>query len=326
MCNSDTRIVTPAGDCCGQPQPIESVGHSIVPMGSGKALIISKRVHGFTLIELLVVISIIALLIALLLPALAMAKQEANSIVCAAKLRSLGELTQEYTNTFEGFYPFNYAPLHFTTPDSWQSDLIGLEFASAQDTGLVNTPGWWWDDTPKGIAIWNRAKTLFHCPSALIVPQLIFSSDYAANPNVEVWCYGLPAQFVYNDPKRTAVIQHPTQVVLYGDANQNWGYRGEGGAWYTYTWERLDTAPYINNLTTVIPGTFVSSSNYFGGAYPVYGNADYPAAPADGPCGVRYRHMVTSAGGGEANLVFCDGHVETIPQGGLHEYNVETAN
>lgn len=67
-----------------------------------------RRRSGFTLIELLVVISIIALLIALLLPALAMAKQEANSIVCAAKLRSLGQLTDEYSTTYRGFYTEAY--------------------------------------------------------------------------------------------------------------------------------------------------------------------------------------------------------------------------
>ena len=44
--------------------------------------------HGFTLVELLVVMSIIAILIALLLPTLALAKQTAVSLSCLAKLRS----------------------------------------------------------------------------------------------------------------------------------------------------------------------------------------------------------------------------------------------
>lgn len=58
-----------------------------------------KTKHGFTLVELLVVIAIIALLIALLLPALARAKQVANSIVCESNLRQLGLAYAEYTQS-----------------------------------------------------------------------------------------------------------------------------------------------------------------------------------------------------------------------------------
>ena len=45
---------------------------------------------GFTLIELLVVVSIIALLIALLLPTVKRARENARRTVCASNLRSLG--------------------------------------------------------------------------------------------------------------------------------------------------------------------------------------------------------------------------------------------
>lgn len=50
-----------------------------------------KKAHAFTLIELLVVISIIALLIAILLPALAKVRSSSRELVCLTQARSLGQ-------------------------------------------------------------------------------------------------------------------------------------------------------------------------------------------------------------------------------------------
>ncbi len=69
-----------------------------------------KQRHGFTLIELLVVLTIIALLVALLLPALGRARDAARTLKCGTNMRSLGQAVHVYVADYRGFLPPSEEP------------------------------------------------------------------------------------------------------------------------------------------------------------------------------------------------------------------------
>src|SRR5690606_35097456 len=69
----------------------------------------SDRRRGFTLIELLVVVAIIALLISILLPSLARAREMSRRAVCLANLKGGATSCLVYAESNRGFFP---TPVH----------------------------------------------------------------------------------------------------------------------------------------------------------------------------------------------------------------------
>ena len=92
--------------------------------------------QGFTLIELLVVIAIIAILAALLLPALQSARERGRQALCMSNLKQIAVALTLYLNAHDAYYP-DYglwgADLWFTRLEKHHDNEKVLECPSAKD-------------------------------------------------------------------------------------------------------------------------------------------------------------------------------------------------
>ena len=82
-----------------------------------------QRARGFTLIELLVSIAIIAILAALLLPALSRARQSSQAASCLNNLRQWGLTTQLFVADNQDYLPKDGSPNGTSVDEGWYNDL-----------------------------------------------------------------------------------------------------------------------------------------------------------------------------------------------------------
>ena len=134
-----------------------------------------RKPLGFTLVELLVVIGIIAILIAMLLPALTAARRQAQLVQCQSNLRQIGTAMVMYMNTFNGC-----APPSFVYPQDFTIKQGGFAPITLKPEGV-----YWWmrlqiERTLSGIT--NPSSSVTVCPADLEPFQ-----PYASPANRKEW-------------------------------------------------------------------------------------------------------------------------------------------
>jgi prepilin-type processing-associated H-X9-DG protein/prepilin-type N-terminal cleavage/methylation domain-containing protein len=144
----------------------------------------------FTLVELLIVISVIAILAALLLPALSRARDNAKTSVCLDNLKQMGLAILMYANEFEIYPPGYTGPSDFTF---FLSPYLGA-------TAVV------YGDEMK------RSRVV-ECPARTIRPTSL-TANYSAHPRVMVHtAYG-------ETPAKYGSLRRPTEVLIVADSMQ----------------------------------------------------------------------------------------------------------
>ena len=172
----------------------------------------TKKNPRFTLIELLMVIAIIAILAALLLPALRKGKTLAKGVECVGRKKQIGVATQQYL-----------ADNH----DTYYSAFMGEELQGRSNQDLDVYTRWWpyhmmsylgmktetWDDSCR------YENGIFGCPSILIRSGYKFR-DFPVGYNTLVFgdyprCTEVPGGTV---GVKQSQIRHPSRQLTHGES------------------------------------------------------------------------------------------------------------
>ena len=163
-------------------------------MKTSQWTLVKRRSDGFTLIELLVVIAIIAILAALLLPALSRSKENARRTVCINHLKQLSLATALYVMDNEHCYPSSNAPDRW--PQAIRAGYDNLRLLACPDDGSIT-----------GVTA---------TASADLAPRSFLLNGWTD------YFDSLP-QPVLSEIMPESVIQFPSETIVFGEKRQGQG-------------------------------------------------------------------------------------------------------
>jgi len=153
-----------------------------------------EKKAAFTLIELLVVISIIALLLAVLMPALNRAKELAKRVVCGNDLKQVGVAVGGYAGKYDGLLPNITLPAHLTTTAKQESHpyvCFRQDHETLQSSGVLLP--YRFGCLYKGNLLDN--PKLFYCPSNKDKGRMYSSYTKPSAPNTSNEWGTLPQEY-----------------------------------------------------------------------------------------------------------------------------------
>jgi len=211
-----------------------AMNNNAIGMAPKRIAINLRPRRGFTLIELLVVIAIIAILAAMLLPALSKSKAKAQQISCASNLKQVGVGILMYTQDNQETFP---GPCY-----TGQSAGYNLELSTGLAYYLASYLG---GKDPQSVGLFNTnyIKVLF-CPgfgqfssasptAAMMMPSyfcVVPYQDGAVNVPNDTYLFGYPG---FTKPAKVTDIPKygpPTDVFAVGDCDTNI-VQLAGGGW-----------------------------------------------------------------------------------------------